>query len=69
MIELEPVLRICVLTTFLGRVAAGFRGFVGVGRGRELGAEVNVARGRSRFVRGTRSVVVQGQTVETSLIN
>ena len=68
MIELGPVWRTCVPVAFLGRAGADFCAFV-AGRGRELGAEVSVAWGRPPFGRETRSVVVQGQTVEISLIN
>jgi hypothetical protein len=42
MIEPGPVWRACVLAAFLGRTGAGFCALV-TGRGRELGAEVNVA--------------------------
>lgn len=69
MIELEPVWQGCAPVVFLGLVGAGFFAFVGTGWDRELGAEVKVARGRPRFVRGIRSVVEQGQTAETSFIN
>ena len=69
MIELGPVWRACVPVAFFGWVGVGFCTFLGVGRGREAGTEVNVAWGMPRFARGTLSVVVQGQTVDTSLMN
>ena len=68
MIELGPVWRVCVPAAFFDWVGVGFCA-LGVGRGRELGAEVNVTWGRSRVARGTLSVVVQGQTIDTSLMN
>lgn len=61
--------RACVPVSFFSRLGAGSCAFLGVGWGRELGAEVNVAWGGPRFALGTLSVAVQGQTIDTSLMN
>lgn len=61
--------RPCVTGTFFGRLGAGFRVSLGVGRGLELGTEVNAGWGGPRLALDTLLVAVQGQTIDTSLMN
>ena len=61
--------RACTPAAFFGLLVAGFCVFLGVTGGRELGAEANVAWDGPRFALGTLSVAVQGQTIDTSLVN